>query len=146
MIHIEVLRKYIEIEFSVCDDNMNFKLDIDKLADDWILLCFLIGNDFLPNLPNFHVTSDIMPIIFKLYKQILPTLDGYINDGGILNLKRFETFINALKEIDIDIYKNQCQIKLNCESIRVPFAHVHLNEIKSADCELNKKRVEMPEV
>lgn len=65
---------------------------------------FLVGNDFIPHLPNMHITNGALPILYKAYMDVLPTLDGYINEGGTLNLKRFEAFIVKLSCIDIDTF------------------------------------------
>lgn len=110
VIHIEHLREYIEMEFSTCESLMAFKFDMDNIADDWVLLCFLIGNDFLPNLPNFHITTNILPILYDVYKRSLLKLDGYINESGRLNVRRFNVFLNELKKCDVHIYNNHVKL------------------------------------
>jgi 5'-3' exonuclease len=42
--------------------------DLDKLIDDWILMAFLVGNDFIPHLPNLHIHHDALPVLFGIYK------------------------------------------------------------------------------
>lgn len=79
---------------------------MDDLCDDFVLISMLIGNDFLPHLPNFHVNSNIMSILFDVYKRVLLILDGYINERGRLNVQRFNVFLNELKKSDFAIYKN----------------------------------------
>lgn len=37
---------------------------------------FLVGNDFIPNLPNMHISNGALPILYKSYMKVLPTLDG----------------------------------------------------------------------
>ena len=32
-----------------------FAYDLEKVIDDWIMMSFLVGNDFLPHLPNMHI-------------------------------------------------------------------------------------------
>lgn len=39
-------------------------------------MCFMVGNDFLPHLPNLHINSNALPILYKVYKTVLPKLDG----------------------------------------------------------------------
>lgn len=38
---------------------------------------FLVGNDFIPNLPNLHIANGALPVLYAAYIDILPTLDGY---------------------------------------------------------------------
>ena len=40
-----------------CQDIISFDYDFECLLDDWILLGFLVGNDFLPHLPSFHINE-----------------------------------------------------------------------------------------
>ncbi|KAL3283158.1 hypothetical protein HHI36_006310 [Cryptolaemus montrouzieri] len=90
------------MEFSPLKETLkNFKFDIENIIDDWVLMGFLVGNDFIPNLPNLHIASGALPILYKAYMEVLPKLDGYINEGGSLNLKRFESLMKKLGEIDV---------------------------------------------
>ena len=57
---------------------IHFKFDIESVIDDWILLGFLVGNDFVPHLPNFHINHDALPHLFGAYKEFLLTTDGII--------------------------------------------------------------------
>lgn len=79
VIHFELLRQYLEMEFSGCKDEMKFPFDMDRIADDWVLICMLFGNDYLPNLPYFNVREDALAIFFDAYKEALPILDGKNN-------------------------------------------------------------------
>ena len=36
---------------------LSFPFDFERLLDDWVLLGFLIGNDFIPHLPYFHISE-----------------------------------------------------------------------------------------
>ncbi|KAG1836386.1 hypothetical protein C8R48DRAFT_782968 [Suillus tomentosus] len=37
---------------------------------------------FLPNLPDLHIHENGLERLFDVYKKVLPSLDGYINEGG----------------------------------------------------------------
>lgn len=37
---------------------------------------FLVGNDFIPNIPNLHINTDALPYLYRAYKKTLPLLDG----------------------------------------------------------------------
>jgi 5'-3' exoribonuclease 1 len=51
LLHISVLREYMHLEFQ--SDAIPFGYDLERVIDDFVLMCFFIGNDFLPNLPGF---------------------------------------------------------------------------------------------
>lgn len=76
LLHLSLLREYLTQEFIDIKDNLPFKYDIEKIVDDWVLMGFLVGNDFIPNLPNMHINNDALPILYKTYMTVLPTLDG----------------------------------------------------------------------
>lgn len=64
------------VEFVTFQNVLSFDYDLEKVIDDWVLLGFLVGNDFIPHLPDLHIAQDALPLLYKLYCQVLPTLDG----------------------------------------------------------------------
>ncbi|XP_061709907.1 5'-3' exoribonuclease 1 isoform X1 [Cydia pomonella] len=106
LLHLSLLREYLEQEFIEIKDKLPFPYDIEKIVDDWVLMGFLVGNDFIPNLPNMHISNDALPVLYKTYMTVLPTLDGYINEAGDLNLARFEVFMQELAKIDKEKFQD----------------------------------------
>ncbi|KAG7299899.1 hypothetical protein JYU34_016922 [Plutella xylostella] len=106
LLHLSLLREYLEQEFISIKHNLPFKYDIEKVVDDWVLMGFLVGNDFIPNLPNMHISNDALPILYSTYMKVLPMLDGYINEAGELNLKRFEIFMQELAKLDKEKFQD----------------------------------------
>lgn len=131
LLHLGLLREYLELEFYSVKDKLEFAYDIEKLIDDWILLCFMVGNDFIPHLPNLHISSNALPILYKTYMDVLPTLNGYINEAGKLNLERLEKFMKKLGEVDRDLFKEHYADLKGLEGHYVSFyilEHKLLNE------------------
>lgn len=46
LFQIGLLREYLELEFR--NDALPFAYDVERVIDDFVLFCMLIGNDFLP--------------------------------------------------------------------------------------------------
>ncbi|CRK97630.1 CLUMA_CG011016, isoform A [Clunio marinus] len=107
LLHLSLMREYLEQEFIALKDNMNFPFDIENIIDDWVLMGFLVGNDFIPNIPNLHINSNALPMLYEAYIKTMRSLDGYINNGGYLNLARLQQFIENLEQFDRDHFLNQ---------------------------------------
>ena len=52
-LNIWVLRDYLELDLKI--PNPVVKTDIEKLIDDFIFICFLTGNDFIPHIPSVEI-------------------------------------------------------------------------------------------
>lgn len=105
LLHLGLLREYLELEFIELEAKVKFPYDLEKIIDDWVFMCFMVGNDFIPHLPNLHISSNALPILYKTYKAVLPKLDGYLNEAGKLNLKRMEIFMQEMSEVDRDLFR-----------------------------------------
>lgn len=56
IIYLNMVREYMDLEFSKMKDSMkHLTYDINQIIDDFILLCFFVGNDFLPKCYCFDI-------------------------------------------------------------------------------------------
>lgn len=74
LLHLSLLREYIEIEFQPLKNALSFEFDLEKIIDDFIALIMLIGNDFIPHLPDLHINTGALGLMFETYKRLLPEL------------------------------------------------------------------------
>ncbi|XP_076018261.1 5'-3' exoribonuclease 1 [Genypterus blacodes] len=100
LLHLSLMREYIDYEFSGLKNHLGSDYDLERIIDDWILMGFLVGNDFIPHLPHLHINHDALPLLYKTYISVLPTLGGYLNENGHLNLHNFEKYMEKLSEFD----------------------------------------------
>ena len=49
---IQQLLYQISLIFSLLQTRLSFPYDLEGVIDDWVLLAFLVGNDFLPKPPQ----------------------------------------------------------------------------------------------
>ncbi|XP_054164926.1 5'-3' exoribonuclease 1-like [Oppia nitens] len=106
LFHLSLFREYLDHEFSELKNRLPFGYELEKIIDDWVLMGFLVGNDFIPHIPHFHINKSSLLKLYAAYKLVMPTLDGYLNDNGTLNLQRFQKYINELKNVDIDNFND----------------------------------------
>lgn len=66
LLHISVLREYLQIEF--CRDDPAL-YDLERVVDDFVFLTFLVGNDFLPHLQALDIGDGAFDLLFRTYKE-----------------------------------------------------------------------------
>ncbi|KAG8445306.1 hypothetical protein GDO86_010189 [Hymenochirus boettgeri] len=144
LLHLSLMREYIDYEFSSLKNKISFEYDIERIIDDWILMGFLVGNDFIPHLPHLHINHDALPLLYKTYISVLPTLGGYINENGYLNLMHFEKYLGKLSDFDREHF-NEIFVDLKWFESKVGNKYVNEAAGQAAEearnCKKNKIKV-----
>mmetsp|Transcript_21952 Transcript_21952/g.21149 ORF Transcript_21952/g.21149 Transcript_21952/m.21149 type:complete len:231 (-) Transcript_21952:99-791(-) len=102
-IKLNVVREYLFLEFK--DVRVPFKFDFERIIDDFVFLCFFVGNDFLPHLPSLQIREGAIDAIMVIYKSLLPTLGDYITQNGIVNLEKADVLLNDIAKIEEETFR-----------------------------------------
>ena len=117
-LQVTTLREYLEAELKP-QKQVNFIFDLERAIDDWIFLCFFVGNDFLPHLPSLELREGAIDILLKIYKDLQGQLGGYICDGGRVNLVRAQMIMQGLAKVEPAIFeKRQLKEERRIENIK----------------------------
>eukprot|EP00005_Dracoamoeba_jomungandri_P010120 CAMPEP_0174266432 /NCGR_PEP_ID=MMETSP0439-20130205/30202_1 /TAXON_ID=0 /ORGANISM="Stereomyxa ramosa, Strain Chinc5" /LENGTH=1547 /DNA_ID=CAMNT_0015353391 /DNA_START=52 /DNA_END=4695 /DNA_ORIENTATION=- len=100
LLYINILREYFDREFAM---DLPFGYDLECIIDDFIMMCFFVGNDFLPELPYLDIADSALDKMFDIYRDLLPTLPGYLTHSGEPYWDRLEVFLGRLSKYEQDM-------------------------------------------
>lgn len=111
ILSVAILRQYLRLQFGELQYKMPPELpyDLERCIDDFVFMCFFVGNDFLPHLPSLNIRDGSIDQMLSLYNEILPTMDTYLTDCGQVNLPQVEQFLEYLGGIEDQVFKNRLE-------------------------------------
>lgn len=139
-IRISTIREWIEQELQI--PNLPFEYDLENIIDDWVLLCFFVGNDFLPHLPSLDIKEGAIDKLVGIYKKVVRETGGYMTRDGVANLNRVEYVMRAIGRMEDSIFKkrreDECRRRIRDEKRK----HQNKNHRQFGDKARNEGRNE----
>ncbi|XP_017784066.1 PREDICTED: 5'-3' exoribonuclease 2 homolog [Nicrophorus vespilloides] len=106
-VRINVLREYLKKDLQM--PNLPFEYDFERAIDDWVFMCFFVGNDFLPHLPSLEIREGAIDRLVTLYKETVYKTNGWITNAGDVNLERVQMILTNLGMAEDVIFKTRQQ-------------------------------------
>ncbi|EDW66477.2 5'-3' exoribonuclease 2 homolog isoform X1 [Drosophila virilis] len=104
-VRLSVLREYLKKTLQM--PNLPFTYDFERVLDDWVFMCFFVGNDFLPHLPSLEIREGAIDRLVELYKKCVYKTKGYLTDSGEVNLDRVQLIMTDLGNVEDQIFKDR---------------------------------------
>ena len=112
VLNIKYLFKLIIDEMTNYVSYMN--INSYNLLTDYILICFLIGNDFVYHNPSLNIRNNGIMKMLNIYKDICNG-NYTLTENGVINWKHFKNFMNRLALQERDNLKEEYEIKNNLQ-------------------------------
>lgn len=104
ILDIDNLRKAI-----VNEVNENSKISLNyenkNIICDYVFMCFLVGNDFIPSLMMLSIDKGDINLLLKIYTKCLGKYKKHITNGKIINYDILLEFLKDLMKLERDYLK-----------------------------------------
>ncbi|KAG5511155.1 hypothetical protein JKF63_07097 [Porcisia hertigi] len=112
LLHISVFRDYLQLEVKECllkTKGGSASFDFERVVDDFVFMCFFIGNDFLPTLPTVGINDGSLPVILRLYAEHLLSKGKYLTHKGEIDWRNAEVWLNELGKLEYETLRRRQQ-------------------------------------
>ena len=106
-LHVSILREYLEAELYVHEQP--FRFDLERALDDWIFMCFFVGNDFLPHLPSLDIRENGIDTLIAIWRDNISYMGSYLTKDGKVDLERAQFILDGLAKQEDTIFRRRKQ-------------------------------------
>lgn len=104
-LNVPILREYLGAEMYV--PGQTFRFDLERALDDWVFMCFFVGNDFLPHLPSLDIHEDGIDKLIAIWRDNVPIMGGYLTCDGEVDLARAQVILQGLAKQEDAIFRKR---------------------------------------
>ena len=118
LLSVTILREYLALDLNPYVLPQTFTVDRERLFDDFVFMCFFVGNDFLPHSPTLEIREGAIDLLMTIYKQELGNLGGHLVEDGTPNLRRVGQFVRAVAQFEEQIFQKRAKREAQMRSRR----------------------------
>ena len=97
VLELKLLRKMLAIQFRKFHEVLGPQVyRLERIIDDFVFMCFAVGNDFLPHAPHLEINSGALQLMMSTYIDLLEEWGGYLTKREKIHPQRLEQFLYHL--------------------------------------------------
>jgi 5'-3' exonuclease len=101
----EIIKRKLNENIDILEINIE-EYDYSK---DFILLCFLLGNDFIPHIPSLNIRNNGIEYLIDAYIQMFSFMKSNILEGNKINMENLLLIFSYLKDIESEYFEINLQ-------------------------------------
>ena len=106
LLELNSLRGLLAIQFRKFSEQLE-NYSLDRVIDDFVFMCMLVGNDFLTHCPHLEIDGGAISLMMTTYIDLLPEWGGYLTKREKINPDRFEHFMYHLAVYEEEHFKKR---------------------------------------
>ena len=119
---IQIFKEKLQEEIIINIDEPDFIPD-ERVIIDYVFLCFLLGNDFIPHLVNLDINENSIEYLINIYTKLLSIRKHYLVNGTEIQYSFLQQILNNLYNSE-DVLLQKLQSKIDNRKIyRKPKNH-----------------------
>lgn len=118
-VNIQTLKKLILNDFR---QNIRGSFDYKRFIEDWVFLCFAMGNDFLPCTPSLEIRVNAVEKITGLIINNFKNTRMHITESGNVNFKALKSFfLEVAKHENGFLVEKRNNLAFSRKKMNLPF-------------------------
>ncbi|AYU76056.1 XRN1 / 5'-3' exoribonuclease A [Leishmania donovani] len=111
LLHINVFRDYLQLEVKgyLAKAKSSVSIDFERVIDDFVFMCFFIGNDFLPTLPTIGINDGSIPALLHIYVDNMLSKSKYLTHKGEIDWRNAEVWLNEVGKLEFETLRRRQQ-------------------------------------
>lgn len=109
LLNIPKLGKYITMELNN-GEKPKSEIEVNRLYD-YIFLCFLLGNDFIPHFPALNIRTNGLGYLMEAYNETITKSGENLTHGSKINWAKLRDLIQYLSIRERDYLLNEYKIR-----------------------------------
>lgn len=113
-------------------ENDNYQFNERHAINDFVFMCFAVGNDFLPHVPSIEIIENGVEMMIEIYKNTGKQVGHIttINSKGKVSINKdaLYSFFTTIGQCELENFENKLSSKVNFFPDQIMLNHSHRDE------------------